>query len=282
MKRIGYHSLAMAVLALGLCASVAAADCTPPVGTYNITCPGTTPTPNGFFVKLNEWDNCPTSLDTYVANYPNSVVIDEQHNDCFGYADKHLWKFSSDGGATPAQFENCSMYEFCSDVTITGDGGGEAGIEISPWWSLGDGQFMLNYGSGEIAVFGGRLPFYSFTAAYGLHYAKGTTVSMKMAYNPRNLNASFPGEVKYILIVGGTIYDSGWLNYDEGNTNPCEGDLHGLYGSLTPTTVGGYFQPYCGQGADWNVKAQFAGICFNPIPTPAATTSWGKLKSIYR
>lgn len=272
MKRIGYSSLAVAALALGLFAAVANAG-------DGRTCPGVTPTPNGYFVQMNYWDNCPTSTDTYVLG-ANSVVMTELHNDCFGYADKHLWKFSADGGTTMAEFENCSMYEFCADVTVTGDGGGEAGIEISPWWSAGDGQFMLNYASGEIAVFGGRLPFYSFTAAYGLTYAKGQTYSMKMAYNPRNLDAAFPGEVKYILIVGGTIYDSGWLNFDM--ANPSEDPPHGLYGALVPHTVGGYFQPQCGQGADWNATCQFTGICFNPVPTPAASTSWGKLKSIYR
>lgn len=281
MKRIVYSSLALAALCLFAVAVSSAEPWTPPAPPYNFVCPGTTPTPNGFAVAMNYWDNCPTSTDTYVVG-ANSVVMDEQHNDCFGYADKHLWKFSADGGATPAWFENCSMFEFCSDVTVTGDGNGEAGIELSPWWSQGDGQFMANYGSGEIAVFGGRLPFYSFTAAYGLHYVKGTTISMKIAYNPRSLDASYPGEVKYVCYVGGVLYDSGWLSYDMGNPNPGEGDVHGLYGNLSLSTIGGYFQPQCGAGADWNAQAKFTGICFNPIPTPAKTTTWGKLKSIYR
>lgn len=273
MKRIGYPSLAIAVLAMGLFASIANAG-------DGRTCPGATPTPNGAFIFLNYWNDCPTSTDTAINNFPSQIEITDAHNDCFGFTDKHLWKFSADGGTTAAEFENCSMYEFCSDVTVTGDGVGEAGIQISPWWSIGDGQFMLNYGSGEIAVFGGRLPFYSFTAAYGLTYTKGQTVGMKMAYNPRNLDAAFPGEVKYILVVGGTIYDSGWLNFDMGNA--AEDPPHGLYGATVPHTVGGYFQPNNGDGLDWTSTAKFSSICFNPVPTPAATTTWGQLKSIYR
>lgn len=283
MKRIGYHSLALAVLALGLCASVAtSAPYDPPPPPYNFVCPGVTPTPNSAYVETRLWNDCPTSTITTVNTYPSEVSITDADRDCFGYANKHIWKFSSDGGATPAWFENCSMYEFCADVTVTGDGNGEAGIHVSPWWYRGDGAFMLNYQTGEIACFGGRLPFYSFTAAYGVHYVKGTKVTCKIAYNPRNLNAAFPGEIKYLLYMGGTTYDSGWLNFDMGNPNPGEGDVHGLYGALSLHTVGGFFQPYMGAGVPVTNTVKFENICFNPIPTPAATKTWGQLKSIYR
>ena len=39
---------------------------------------------------------------------------------------------------------------------------------------------MISIGGGEIACFGGRLPFYSFTAAYGLHYVPGTAIWMQI------------------------------------------------------------------------------------------------------
>ncbi len=274
MKRIGYHSLAIAVLAMGLfAASLANAG-------DGRTCPGATPAPNGAHVITGFFGDCPTSTVTVTNAYPAIIEINDAHVDCFGGANRHLWKFSEDAGATTALFENCSLYEFCADVTLTSDGNAEAGLEISPWWSLGDGQFMLNGTSGEIAVFGGRLPFYSFTAAYGLHYVKGTTVQMRMAYNPRNLDAAFPGEVMYLLTSGGTTYSSGWLNFDQGNTG--EDPPHGLFGALVPHTVGGYFQVNSGGGVDISGNVKFENICFNPIPTPAASTTWGKLKSIYR
>ena len=46
------------------------------------------------------------------------------------------------------------------DVTISDGGEGEGGNGISPWWSqLVDGIFNMRTADGEVACFGGRLPF---------------------------------------------------------------------------------------------------------------------------
>ena len=57
---------------------------------------------------------------------------------------------------------------FSADVTLSGTGDGEAGLQISPWWSPNvDGRFNVRTPDGEVACFGGRLPFYSFTGDQG-------------------------------------------------------------------------------------------------------------------
>ena len=79
--------------------------------------------------------------------------------------------------ATAQLFANNGGFRFSADLTISGDGEGEAGLQISPWWSqLVDGVFNVRTTDGEIACFGGRLPFYSFTGSHGVTYVKGTTV----------------------------------------------------------------------------------------------------------
>jgi len=67
-------------------------------------------------------------------------------------------------------------------ISSFGTGNGEIGLRLSPWWSPDvDGVFMLNTASGEIACFGGRLPFYSFTGNHGQTYVKGTSVTLSIA-----------------------------------------------------------------------------------------------------
>ena len=118
-------------------------------------------------------------------------------------------------------------------MTITGTGNAEAGLMVAPWWSLdGDGKFMINGVSGEIAAFGGRLPFYSFTnpSGYSLTYTLGDTVRMGVIYRPNALSSLDPATIEYVLTMASLTYSSGQLAFDEGN--PAEG--HGSWGMLTP------------------------------------------------
>ena len=165
MQRIRSTGIAFVVLAIGLvCSSIALAQ----AKGDGRTCPGTTPRPNGAQIHTRVFNDCPTSTLTVTNAYPSSISISDQHVDCYGYANLHTWSFSTDGGLTKAIFENCSSYRFCANVVLTGTGSGEGGLRLAPWWSPdADGKFMLNTG-GEIACFGGRLPFYSFTANYGV------------------------------------------------------------------------------------------------------------------
>ncbi len=275
MQRLRYPVFALALLAL--LATGASA--------YSIYCPGTTPNGNQALIYQRVFNDCPTSVVETSNLYPALIHIRDHENDCFGFTNRHTWVFSDDG-AQPDTFENCSHYMYCADLRLSGDGGGEGGLMMCPWWAFNganpggtDGQFMCNANTGEIACFGGRMPFYSFTAAYGLHYVKDSTIHLEIEYNAHSLSPGSPATIVYRVVYGGTPYSSGPINYDEGN--PAEG--HGSWGELSPTYVGGYVQAYCGHGAAADFTADWSNICYqNTTATPTQHTTWGQLKSLYR
>lgn len=274
MKRNSYIALSIAVLGLTWSAIALAGD--------GRTCPGATTNPTSALLQLREWNDCPASTLTATNSFPAMIEISDQNVDCFGYTNLHSWGFSADGGASRIQFENCSAYHFCADVTVTGNGNGEAGLILAPWWwpSAG-GKFMLNVTNGEIACFDGRLPFYSFTAAYGITYVRGTTVHMEMTYLPHGLSSADPATVEYAIRIGATSYSSGPRPFDEGNTT--QDPPHGLWGALNPHYAGGYFQPNAGGGASVGLTARFSEICFDNLQaTPTTPSTWGRVKTLYR
>ncbi len=279
MKRNNYSGLAFAaVMALGLLAAgLAVAD--------EYTCPGYTPAPNSAVVATRIFNDCPDSELSFVNNYPGLISIHDVIDGCTG-TNLHNWSFSEDG-ITKAAFENCSHYRFAAVVKLNSPFG-EAGLRLSPWWSGDvDGRFMIN-ANGEIACFGGRLPFYSFTAAYGLRYAPGEAIWMQITYTPNDLletdpplpTAPNPATIEYQLYYQGVGFSSGKLNFDQGN--PAE--PHGIWGELYPAYAGGYVQApnwNGGQFCDMNVRwenIEFEG----PGATPAKSSSWGQVKGLYR
>ena len=255
MKRIALSSLACLTLLTALAAQGMA-----------------TPNPTSAVVKTRIFNDCPFSTVTVTNQYPSLISIEDTGLACSGFANLHDWSFSEDG-STEAQFPNNSDFRFSADVTLSGTGIGEGGLRLAPWWSPdADGKFMINATTGEIACFGGRLPFYSFTNAYGLHYVKGDQIHMQITYKPHGLFASGPATIEYEITYGGKNYASGELNYDEGNT--AENPPHGLWGLLDFGYAGGYFQPNM-QSGNFNsgLKATFANIRFvicPKEPDPAA------------
>ena len=281
MKRNGYLAVLAFVVALGMWSAVALAG-------DGRTCPGVTQDPNGILVNQRTFNDCPLSTLTVTNSYPASLEFhDTMFPQCVGFTNMHNWQFSADGGATRIAFENCSAYHFCADVTVTGTGNGEAGLNINPWWfPEAGGKFMLNVGSGEIALFDGRLPFYSFTVNHGIHYVRGTTVKMELTYLPHGLSMASPATVEAKITIGPNTYSSGPLSYDQGNAG--EDPPHGLWGALVPNYAGGYFQPNVTAVGDppqatGDLDAKFENICFDNLQvTPAQPVSWGKLKVLYR
>jgi hypothetical protein len=226
-----------------------------------------TPLPNGATVETRTFNDCPLSVLTVTNNYPVSVEItDDMHPACVGFANLHSFSFSEDGGTTAALFPNNSSFHYGADFTIAGAGEGEGGLRVAPWWSpFVDGRFMANATTGEIACFGGRLPFYSFTADHGITYVKGTTIRMEVTYLANGLSASDPATIRYRVIQGGMTYDSPMLPFDMGN--PTEDPPYGLWGMLNEARVGGYYQVRANTGA--SLTATWANVAFAPLGTPS-------------
>ena len=274
MKRISYSGLFLAAVML-LAGSVAVAAPSDP-----LVCPGYTPTPNSAVVDARVFNDCPDTDLTITNAYPASICFLDSGDGCTG-TNLHAWSFSEDG-ITKAVFENCSHYRFAAVVKMCTQYG-EAGLRLSPWWSPNvDGRFMINAASGEIACFGGRLPFYSFTAAYGLRYVSGTPIWMQISYDPNSLTQADPATIEYQLFYQGVAYTSGKLPFDEGN--PAEAAEHGAWGELYPAYAGGYMQaPNWNGGAAYCADVTWGNIDFEgPSATPAKSSTWGQLKSMYR
>jgi hypothetical protein len=239
------------------------------------------PTVNSVVIGLRHFNDCPTTtINTFDGDFA-SIIIDETGNDCFGFANRHSWSFSGDN-VNPAEFQNSDGFSFCATVMATGSGDGEVGLRLSPWWSLDvDGTFMLNTRSGEIAIFGGRLPFYRFSdPPHSQTYVKGTAATLSMDYRPNGLSAASPGSIVYTLTNANGTFSSPVLLFDEGNT--AEDPPHGLWGILQPARVGGYMQFYNGQGTPVDFRGSWTNICYDAHPVPAASTTWGRIKSDYR
>ena len=243
----------------------------------------TTPSVNGAVVTTRVFNDCPSSTVTVINNFPATVTISDADVNCFGYANLHVWHFSSDGGVTETQFNNADIFHFCADLTETGGAGGEAGLQISPWWShYADGSFNVRSTDGEIACFGGRLPFYSFSdpAHGGVRYVKGTTIHLDVSYLPNGLSAASPATIDYKITYLSATYDSGPLGFDMGN--PSEDPPHGLWGCLNDARAGGYSKPFLTQGTEpSDFTSSFNNICYDNGGVPVRSTTWGAVKALY-
>ncbi len=238
-----------------------------------------TPSPTSAVVMTRVFNDCLLDTVTVTNSYPALVGILDQGNSCFGFANLNVWRFSTDG-ATEADFENGSSYSYSADFVISGNGAAEGGLQVAPWWSESDGRFNCRTTDGEIACFGGRLPFYSFTATYGLHYVMGDTIHLAITYQPHSLLSYDPATIVYDLVYHGVPYTSGPLAFDQGN--PAEDPPHGLWGELTPAHVGGHCQIFWQTGGPSSVvNAEWLNIQFAEQPVPTKETTWGKLKNMY-
>ncbi len=235
-----------------------------------------TPSVNSAKLNVRVFNNSPGSTLVTVNNYPSLVSFNDTNLDTNTFANRHNFRFSSDGGATNTLFANGDAFSFSADVTLSGSGNGEGGLQLSPWFSQNvDGAFNLRTTDGEVAVFGGRLPFYSFTSQQGVVYVKGTTIRCGIEYDPRSLNAGDPGRVRYTY---GAL-NSGWINFDQ--ANPAEDPPYGLWGILNDATAGGYLQAF-GTTGTGTIDAKFENITYVPAPGAAALLGLGGLLAARR
>jgi len=278
MKRNGYTILAV------LSACVMAATIT--------SAAFATPEPNSAVVTERIFNDCGLSTLTTVNSYPGSISFSDDWSDlCVGFANLHNWHFSTDG-VSAAVFGNNNDFKFSAIVTISGTGQCEAGLHVGPWYSLNtDGRMQARIPDGEIACFGGRLPFYSFSnpTGHNLRYTGGP-ILMEIEYHANGLSMGSPATIQYRVVYNSNSYTSGPLPFDQGN--PAEDPPHGLWGILDPASAGGIVQTNNGTPPpavpdatpDRTYDVTFTDILFTCLDctTPAELSSWGRIKATYR
>ena len=268
MKRINYYRLAcsavcMLVMAAGFAAATFAS-----------------PAPNSAVINTRIFNDYPGSTLTLVNLYPATLSIEDSYLGPCCFANLHNWRFSEDG-INPAVFANGDRFRFGADLVIDGTSNGESGLQIAPWYSPDvDGRFNVRVPDGEIACFGGVLPFYSFTGTYGIRYERGQLIHLEINYLPHSNTQTDPGTMEYKLVLKGQSYTSGPLPML--NCNALEQPLYGCYGVLNFTRVGGHLQAFNGARTG-PVRATWSNITYSPLEKTAATrTTWGKIKILYR
>lgn len=252
------------------------------VGLSPLDAAAATPNPTSAVINERVFNDCPTSTLGTINTYPALMAVSDAENCANGFANLHNWRFS-ENGVDAVDFDNNASFRFECDVFISGTGQGEAGLSLAPWWSQDvDGRFNVRTTDGEVACFGGRLPFYSFTANDGVVYTKGTVIHLGIEYSPNDLTEMNPATIEYTVDYDGMMHSSGALPFDEGN--PDEDPPHGLWGMLNEAQAGGYMQIFLDQGdPDSEVTTEWRSIAYeNTKPTPTVRKSWGEIKSTYR
>jgi hypothetical protein len=267
MKRIGYSLASLTSIAvLAFTASIAAAA----------------PAINSAVINERIFNDCPFSVLNTTDNYPASVFIsDDADNACTGGANLHNWRLSEDD-ATEAVFMNADLFRVSAELVIDGPGQGESGLMISPWWSQEvDGRVNVRTTDGEIAMFGGFLPFFNFSSNFGIFYQKGQTIGIELNYEPNSNTALDPGTLECKITYGGNLYTSGPLAFNNNNPNDPP---HGFFGIADDSRVGGHLQCLWFPGLNQEINATWSNIQYHPDSKPTATepATWGRIKTMYR
>jgi hypothetical protein len=194
-------------------------------------------TVNSFKAETRLWNDFPTSSLTTTNSFPNVEFNETFPQGAVGnYANKHIAWLSNDSGASHFQNNYFQSWSMQFDVTInTAFGQGqprkEAGIQVNnprnP--SIGgwtdEGQVLIA-SDGEVAVFGGAMPFTGFG---NNTYTLGTTAHVTFSYFAPGAVDPIKGAYRLIFsdVVTG-IHDSGlkiWGDESDflyGLNNGCE------------------------------------------------------------
>ena len=259
-----------------------------------------TPVANGAVLYPRHFNDCPgTNLNPFNA-YPASLGFSEASLTCSSGINLHDWDLSANGGATSAVFNNGDAFQLRATLILTNQKGPgvEGGLRISPWWDqFASGYFNVRLNDGEIACFGGVLPFFSFTGAFGILYEAKVPIRLEVIYLPHSNEWYDPATIEYQVLWKGVLYSSGPLAFFN-----CDDVSHGCYGIMDDARVGGRVQTnfFAGVGARAsNDSGTFLGLSFVALPpaasssvsrsptpavlnAPPAPTTWGRVKAVYR
>jgi hypothetical protein len=138
---------------------------------------------NSASVHTRVFNDVAGSTIAVINKYPELSITDIGVSQATGFANRHVWNFSSDGGGTAYQLKNDDYFHATFDLTLTGNPitpRKEAGFLFSTA-SSGDIQFIVNTDGHEVVQFGG-IGFYSFNASNGLTYNAGDKITLGITY----------------------------------------------------------------------------------------------------
>jgi len=219
---------------------------------------------NSTRLETRFYNDVPTSTLTFGNVWPG-VFFDDIVSAPSGFANRHVWSVSNDGGNTSYLFQGTDEFTLTQKVKLSAVGpvNKEAGI-IFINNGNGDHIFLVKTGNnGEVAAFAGAFPFYSFTQNYNDHYVTGDTVWMSITYFKDVDNL-------YKCIYRYTNHFSGALPW---------GNIEGML--LPDTRIGGYLQVQNDPNLAANEgRADFGDITVSPankVFPETMTVNFGKV-----
>ncbi len=217
---------------------------------------------NSALVQTRVFNDVPGATLTSFNTYPSLIFFGESKVSApTGFANRDVWRFSSDGGATAYQFKNDDFFSVSLELTLTGDPitpRKEAGFLLSTVG--GDGQFIVNTDAHEVVAFGGPLPFFAFPSTYN----SGDRITLGMTY-------FLDGNGKRAIVYSANGVDSPPLEF----TNLEQGIIDG-------STLGGYFQIVNDPANPNNAGSAIFENVTVPEPSVAALVGLGCLSLLLR
>jgi hypothetical protein len=227
---------------------------------------GAVPDINGVNVTEREFNDDGDSTLTTTSTYPALVRFDDRNVNGDGaggeFANRHVWRFSADGGATDYAFDNDDFFQTFMDVTLNAAPTSprkEAGFLFDTVG--GQGQFIVNTDAHEMVAFGGPIPFYAFPATYDA----GETIRLGVTYF-----RDTDGLRKIIYHAGD-------------QSSPAQAFTNLEQGIVTGSRLGGYLQVAIAPNSPANFgMADYANITIMPEPSGAAVVLLGAAAGLRR
>jgi hypothetical protein len=240
---------------------------------------------NSAVVVPRVFNDIPAATFTPVNSYPGSISLAEANvSKVGGFANRDVWYFSNNGGASAYQFQNNDYFHASFGLTLTGSG--TSGIDLEAGWLFsnssggfgGDLQSLVT-AAGVVVQFGGP-SYYPFSPAAGGYppaagssppggvpnYALGQTYTMGLNYviDPNTGMNAFQYSVNGVSALsapGDTYFDLG----------------AGVgAGSIGGNPLGGYFQIQNDPNNPNNHgTAVFSNIIITAIPEPSTLVLFG-------
>jgi hypothetical protein len=167
-----YKSLTIPVVIVSLCLG-ASFECRAQVSSINSA-----------VVTTRVFNDVPGAVPTSFNLYPSIVLFGETGVSApSGFANRDVWQFSNNGGASAYQFQNYDYFNASMTLQLTGSPATprkEAGFIFSTA-SSGDIQFIVNTDGHEVVQFGG-ISSYSFSGNNIVSYNSGDTIKLGLDY----------------------------------------------------------------------------------------------------